>query len=103
MKLEFTKIAQYIPLSIIQKVIAENNNKFTDTIYVSYRGSHTRKDMQDKNNYSISSDVDNWEHIIYCEKRTDNTGYTMYDSRENVRFRISEATNSTWYQNNIGA
>lgn len=103
MKLEFTKIAQYIPLSIIQKIIAENNNKFTDTIYVSYRGSNTRKDMQDKNNYSISSDVDNWEQIIYCEKRTDTTGYTMYDSRENIKFRISEATNSAWYQNNIGA
>ena len=54
MKLEFTKIAQYIPLSIIQKIIAENNNKFTDTIYVSYIGSHTRKDMQNKNNYIIS-------------------------------------------------
>lgn len=97
MKLEFTKIAQYIPLSIIQKIIVENNNKYTDTVYVSYRGSNTRKDMQDKNNYSISSDVDNWEHIIYCEKRT------LYDIRENIKFRISEAKKSTWYQNNIGA
>ena len=103
MKLEFTKIAQYIPLSIIQKIIAENNNKFTDTIYVSYTGSSTRKDMQDKNNYSISDELSNWDQIIYCEKRTDNTGYTMYDNREHIRFRIEESTNSAWYQNNIGA